>query len=194
MRRQPHDGPGPMRLTRRRMMEAGALALSAASVERLLTPAQARAQGAAFKVLTPAEAKTLEAVAETLVVGAGANGAAHFVDQQCALPPQQALLGLRIAGVPPPFAGFYRTVLAEIDRQIRAQGGDSAFDTLSPADRHAFIDRMRRGQLPDWHGPPQGLVYAVLRQDAVDVGYGTLAGSERLHVPYMAHIAPMEAW
>jgi len=34
----------------------------------------------------------------------------------------------------------------------------------------------------------------VVRNDAVDVVYGTQSGFEQLGVPYMAHIAPPSRW
>ena len=37
-------------------------------------------------------------------------------------------------------------------------------------------------------------VYFVLRNDAVDVFYGTQDGFEALGIPYMAHIEPPSRW
>ena len=189
-------GDSPMNIVIRREMlrgVAGALLFSAAGVDVLLTPRQARAQGVAFRILTPQEVQVLEAVGETLALGAREQGVAHFIDQQCLVAPQEALLTLRLAGANPPFIEFYRAALAEVNRQSRSQH-NAMFPALNGPDRHAFIDRMRLSALPDWNGPPQGLVYAVLRADAVDVVYGTVAGFERLAVPYMPHIPPAEGW
>ena len=36
--------------------------------------------------------------------------------------------------------------------------------------------------------------YFVLRNDAVDVVYGTKAGVESLDIPYMAHVEPPSRW
>ena len=40
----------------------------------------------------------------------------------------------------------------------------------------------------------QGLVYSVLRNDAVDVVYGTVEGFARIGVPYLPHILPPRTW
>ena len=92
----------------------GALAFTVGGVEVLLTAAQARAQGVPLRVLAPDEAGTLEAVGETLAVGARQAGIAHFVDQQLALPPGYALLTLRMSEVRPPYVDFYRAALSGI--------------------------------------------------------------------------------
>jgi hypothetical protein len=172
---------------------AGTLAFSVGGAVAFLTPAQARAQGAAFKVLKPEDAAQLEAFADALVPGARQEGIAHFVDQQCSVPPHEALLALRIANGRPPFVNFYRTVLGEIDRQCKLLHG-KAFGELAPADQLAFIDLVRQGKITDWKGPPQPQVYGILREDAVDVVYGTVAGFERLGVPYMPHVLPTARW
>ena len=36
--------------------------------------------------------------------------------------------------------------------------------------------------------------YTVLRNDAIDVVYGTMEAYAALGVPYMAHIAPTKKW
>ena len=45
-----------------------------------------------------------------------------------------------------------------------------------------------------WQGPAQGSVYGTLRNDAVDVVYGTVEGFARLGIPYMPHILPQRSW
>src|SRR5712672_1452603 len=117
----------------------GALAFSVGGVEVMLAPGQARAQGVPLKVLSAAEAKALEAVSETLVPGARQAGIAHFIDQQCSVPPHEALLSARIGNVPPPFANFYRAALTEIDRQCGTKHGKT-FAELGAAEQREFID------------------------------------------------------
>src|ERR1700716_3489555 len=90
----------------------GALAFTVGGVEVLMTAKQARAQGVPLRVLKPDEAATLEAVGETLAIGARRLGVAHFVDQQLTLPPGHALLTLRTTETRPPYADFYRAALA----------------------------------------------------------------------------------
>src|SRR5580693_1055480 len=97
----------------------GALAFTVAGAEVLLTPRQARAQGVPFRVLEPPEVAILEAVGETLAIGARQDGIAHFVDQQLTVPPAHALLSLRVTEVRPPYVNFYRAALGGIDRASR---------------------------------------------------------------------------
>jgi hypothetical protein len=168
----------------------GALAFSVGGVEQLLTPEQAHAQGVPLKVLNAAEAKSLEAVSETLVPGARDAGIANFIDQQCSVPPHEALLTLRIANARPPFVNFYRAALTEIDRQCNGK----PFAELSAAEQREFINLVRQNKHADWKGPPQGQIYGIFRDDAVDVVYGTVEGFERLGVPYMPHVLPTARW
>src|SRR5262249_18971644 len=56
----------------------GALAFTVGGAEVMLTPRQARAQGAALRTLTADQAATLEAMGETLVPGAKDAGITYF--------------------------------------------------------------------------------------------------------------------
>ena len=172
----------------------GALAFTVGGIEVLLLPAEARAQGVPLNVLTADEARRLEAVSEALVPGARVAGIAHFVDQQCSVPPHEALLGIRIGNVRPPFVNFYRAALTAIDNRSNA-AHSKPFAELTADEQHAFINTMRTGKHPDWKGPPpQQAIYGAFRADAVDVVYGTVEGTERLGVPYMALVAPKARW
>ena len=73
-------------------------------------------------------------------------------------------------------------------------GSGKRFVALSATEQHEFIDQLRQNKIGGWQGPPAGLVYFVLRSDAVDVVYGTMEGYESLGVPYLAHIAPDKRW
>jgi hypothetical protein len=182
---------------RRRTFVQGAAAstflFTVGGVETRLTPAQAFAQGADLKTLTPAQADALGAFVDALVPGAREMGIAQFVDHQCSGPPHQALLALRIANGQPPYADFYVKALAEIDRQCASRSG-KPFAALGADEQHAFIDLLRQAKLDDWRGPPQAMIYNIMREDGVDVVYGTVEGFERLGVPYMAHVLPTERW
>jgi hypothetical protein len=171
----------------------GALVFTVAGAEVLLTPGEARAQGVPFRVLEPQEAATLEAVGETLAIGARQDGIAHFVDQQLALPPAQALLSLRATEARPPYVDFYRAALGGIDRASQALH-QRGFAALEARQQHDFVDRLRQGKLESWQGPAQAFVYGTLRNDAVDVVYGTVEGFARLGIPYMPHILPERSW
>src|SRR5437868_12179114 len=75
----------------------GALAFTVGGSTVMLTAAQARAGNVPFRLLNGAEGETIEAIGETLVTGARSAGIAHFIDQQTAAPPEEALLQARIA-------------------------------------------------------------------------------------------------
>ncbi len=178
---------------RRSVMRAASAATLALAAAPMLSPRDARAQGVAPQLLTAQEVAALEAVGECLVPGAREDGIANFIDRQCSVPPHASLLGLRFANAPPPFIRFYRNALGEIDRQSLVRHG-RPFQAWSAAEQYAFVDLLRQGRLPDWRGAPQGQIYRILRDDAVDVVYGTVAGFERLDVPYLPHILPTERW
>ena len=175
------------------MQGAGALAFMVGGAEVLLTPGEARAQGVPLRSLKPDEAETIEALGETLVPDARKAGIANFIDQQISIPAEEALLEARILNVRPPYANFYRAAIGAIDRTSAARGG-KRFALLDAAAQHEFIDLMRQNKIDGWQGPPGPFVYLVLRSDAVDVVYGTMAGYEALGIPYMPHIAPTKRW
>ena len=171
----------------------GALAFTVGGADVLLTPAEARAQGVPLRTLKPEEAATIEAVGEALVPDARRQGVANFIDQQISIPAEQALLEARILNVKPPYANFYRAAIGAIDNASTAKHG-KPFAQLDAATQHAFVDQMRQNKVDGWKGPPGSFVYLILRSDAVDVVYGTMAGYASLDIPYMAHIAPTKKW
>jgi Gluconate 2-dehydrogenase subunit 3 len=171
----------------------GLLAFTVGGAEILMTPGAARARAVPFRLLSGEEAETLEALGETLLPGAREAGVAHFIDQQVSVPPGEALLEARIVNVRPPFINFYRAAIGGVDKASMARSG-KRFAALSPAEQHDLIDALRQNKIEGWQGPPAGLVYFVLRSDAVDVVYGTMDGYESLGVPYMAHIEPDKRW
>src|SRR5215813_7887461 len=142
----------------------GMLAFTVGGADVMMTPGQARAQGVPFRLLKAHEAEAIEALGETLVPGAQRAGIAHFIDQQVSVPPSEALLEARQLNVKPPFVNFYR--------------GGRKFAALGAGEQHDFIDAMRQNKIDGWQGPAGGFVYTVLRNDALDVVYGTMAGYE----------------
>jgi len=171
----------------------GALAFTVGGTQVLLTPAEAFAQGVPLRTLKPDEAATIEAMGETLVPGARAAGIAAFIDQQLSIPAEEALREARIVNVKPPYANFYRAAIGAINGASVARGG-KPFAELDATAQHEFVDLMRQNKIDGWKGPGGGFVYLILRSDAVDVVYGTMAGYEGLGIPYMAHIAPTKRW
>jgi len=172
----------------------GALAFTVGGIEVMLTPRSARSQGVPFRTLTAEQAELLEALGETLVPGARQAGISHFVDQQLSIPAEEALLEARILNVRPPFANFYRAALGAVDRASQARSNGRRFAELNESERREFVDAMRQNKIDGWQGPAGGLVYTVLRNDAVDVVYGTMEGYAALGIPYMPHIAPTKRW
>jgi hypothetical protein len=171
----------------------GLLAFTVGGTDILMTPSEARARAVPFRTLNGDEAETLEALGEALLPGAREAGIAHFVDQQVSVPPGEALLEARIVNVKPPFINFYRAAIGGVDKASATRGG-KRFAALSALEQHDFIDQLRQNKIDGWQGPPAGLVYFVVRSDAVDVVYGTMEGYESLGVPYMPHIAPDKRW
>ena len=171
----------------------GALAFTVGGAQVLLTPAQAYADQVELHTLKPDEAKTLEAMGETLVPGAREAGVVQFIDQQISGPAEEALLEARIVNVKPPYANFYRAAIGAINGASTARSG-KPFAELDAAAQHEFVDAMRQNKIDGWKGPPGAFVYFLLRSDAVDVVYGTMAGYKSLDIPYMAHIEPTRSW
>lgn len=177
---------------RRRFIAAatvGALAYQVGGIDVLLTPAQARAQGAAIGVLSPAEARGLEVLGECLVPGARAAGIAHYVDANLRRPAAESLLMLRYLDVLPPHSDFYRQGLKALDAASSRQHG-RVFADLGEDVATSLVAAIAKANPDGWQGPPAPLFYFAVRGDAVDIVYGTRAGFEKLSVPYLAHIEP----
>jgi hypothetical protein len=171
----------------------GALAYTVGGAEVLLSPREARAQDVPLKVLAADERAALEALGDTLLPGAKDAGLAHYIDQQLSAAPSEALLIARALGVMPPYANFYRAGFAGLDAASQKAHG-AKFAALPQDKRIAFVEQFRQKVPEGWSGPPSPFFYFVSRADAVDVTYGTVDGFERLGIPYMPHIAPLERW
>ena len=171
----------------------GMLAFTVGGADLLMTPGEARARAVPFRMLNAEEAETLEALGEALVPGGRAAGVAHFIDHQVSVTPGEALLEARIVNVKPPFINFYRAAISGIDKASTARSG-KRFAALIAAEQHDFIDQLRQNKIDGWQGPGGGFVYTLLRNDALDVVYGTMEAYAALGVPYMAHIAPTKKW
>ncbi len=68
------------------------------------------------------------------------------------------------------------------------------FSELSQDQQSAILGQFAQANPEGWEGPPGPFFYFVLRNDAVDVVYGTKEGMESLGIPYMAHIEPPSKW
>lgn len=184
-------------LPRRAVMKGGVLAALAFTIgdkEVFLSPGEAHAQGVTLKTLKAEEAETLGALGEALVPDARKAGLVEFIDQQISGAPEEALLQLRILNGRPPFANFYRAAVGAVEKSVGARHAGKRFAQLSAEEARVFINDMRQNKIEGWQGPGGGFVYNVIRADAVDVVYNTVAGYEALGVPYQAHILPPKKW
>ena len=184
-----------MSLSRRNFIRQSGLALTftVAGKTLLLTPREAYARDVPFSVLDQTEVDILEATCEHLLSGARENGVAHFVDRQLSLEPNDSLLFIKCFNLEPPYLDFYRSALAQISQLAETVYGAGAGE-LDQAGAASLISSLRDGNAPGWSGPPPPLVYHALRNDAVDVVYGTMEGFADLGIPYLAHIEPPRAW
>jgi len=158
-----------------------------------ITPGEARNTRLPLRTLGSDEARTLEALGEVLLPGSASNGLAHYIDHQLSGPPADNMLMIRYLGVRPPFTDFYRNGLRSLDLVARADSA-MAFADLGSDVASRLVGNLAANQLATWSGPPAGLFYFVVRNDAIDVTYGTPAGFSALGIPYMAHIAPPGRW
>lgn len=183
--------------TRRAFLQSsglGLLAFKVAGCNVELTPQEAKQRGAALNVLSNEQAEQLERFGEVLLPGSGAKGLAHYVDHQLAAPPAEQFLMIKYLNVEPPFAPFYQGGLAALDSAARSAHA-AGFSALEPGDRQELVRQMAGGNPAGWEGgPPAPFFFFVVRNDALDVTYGTTAGFEELGVPYRAHIPPTSPW
>jgi hypothetical protein len=182
-------------MDRRHLLKAGgaSLAMTAAAPLLLFDPRAARAKGEPFKVLSPDEATTIEAVSEALVPGAREAGVSHYIDHELASPSPRLML--RFAQLRGPLAPYYRGALAAFSASMKAQG-HGAFASLPPDTQHAVIEAMRTGTIKPWDAGavPAPVFYGMMRNDGVDVVYGSVEGFKTLDMPYMPHIMPKTTW
>lgn len=158
-----------------------------------LTPEEARAAGAAFRVLAPDTVRVLDRLGDVLVPGTTAAGFTHFIDAVSAGPREANLSILRYMDWPGDAASFYRDGAAGLD-QLAAMRFGRPFTETSDADAASLIGAIAAAQPEGWAGPPAPLFYFVARSDAVDVYYGSPEGFDRLQVERMHHIDPPKPW
>ncbi len=189
-------GAEKMLQTRRSFLSgagAGLLTFSLGGCKVEMTPGEARRQQASYSILNAEEVRVLDALAETLLPGAAAAGMAHFIDHQLAAAPGRQLLMIKYLGVDPPFSAFYQAGLTALNVYSKTRYGQP-FPAIDPAQAHELVTTISQENPAGWEGAPAPFFYFVLRNDAVDVLYGTRAGIEGLGIPYMAHIEPATPW
>ena len=181
-------------MDRRHLLKAGgaSLAVTAAAPLALFDPRAARAQGEPFTVLSPDEVATIEALSDALVPGAREAGVAHYIDHELASPSPR--LSLRFAQLRGPMAPYYHGAIAAFAASMTAQGS-GPFSSLSPDAQHNVIEALRTGTIKPWDKAlPSPVFYAMMRNDGVDVVYGSAEGFKHLDIPYMPHIMPKSTW
>ena len=123
-------------------------------------------------------------------------GIAHFVDQQLTQPPPLALLSVRVGEVRPPYVNF---LIAARLRAIDARRGGYGRPPVRRS-RRGGADQVRRGDEPPRAQEPgtarrrRASSMRSLRNDAVDVVYGTVDGFARVGVPYLPISLPEQRW
>jgi hypothetical protein len=181
-------------MDRRHLLKAGgaSLAMTAAAPLSLFDPREARAQSLPFKVLSADEVATIEAVSDALVPGARDAGVSHYIDHELASPSPRLLF--RFAQLPGPMAQYYHRALTAFEESMTAQG--NAFSSLSPDARHSVIEALRTGAIKPWDASAVAspVFYGMMRNDGVDVVYGSVEGFKSLDIPYMPHILPKTTW
>jgi len=158
-----------------------------------LTPEQARRQDIPFLVLQTDQVRILEAFGEVLLPGSAAAGLAHFIDHQLNATPSDQLLMIKYLGVNPSFTPFYAQGLAALNETAKSVYGLPFFELILDQ-KIELTGQISKANPDGWAGPPAPFFYFVLRNDAVDVFYGTQQGIESLGMPYMAHIEPPSRW
>jgi hypothetical protein len=171
----------------------GALGLSLASEDAPIAATKTRVRVAPYRVLNVKEAATLDAFGEILLPGAQQAGLSSFIDHQLALPAQEQALMIKYLGPLPPFTDFYTRGIAALDGLAGALHA-LTFAALPATHATEIVAAVAQGSPTPWNGPPAALFYFVLRNDALDVVYGTEAGFAKLGIPYMAHISPPTRW
>jgi hypothetical protein len=171
----------------------GLLTFYVAGCKVEVTPKEARQQDIPFQVLSADEVRILEAFGEVLLPGATAAGIAHFIDYQLNATPADQLLMIKYLGVDPPYAPFYTAGLAALNGVAKNAHGMNFFE-LSSDLQIEMTGQIAQANPDGWGGPPAPFFYFVVRNDAVDVVYGTKEGMERLGIPFMAHIEPPSRW
>ena len=158
-----------------------------------LTPEEARQQKIPFQVLQADQVRILEAFGEVLLPGSATAGLAHFIDHQLNASPSDQLLMIKYLGVSSPFGPFYTAGLEALNNTAKSAHGLQFFE-LNIDQQNELTGQIAQANPDGWAGPPAPFFYFVIRNDAIDVVYGTKEGVESLGIPFMAHIEPPSRW
>ncbi len=159
-----------------------------------LTPAQAKERKIPFQALNKDQAALIDHLGDAIVPGAKKVGLSHYIDHQLSAKHADNLLILRYLRVNPPFDGFYASSLTAFERAVTRKYNKNPSE-LTESEMTDFITIMMQKNPEGWNdAPPAPFFYFVLRSDAIDVTYGTMAAFDSLDIPYMAHIDPTQTW
>jgi hypothetical protein len=134
---------------------------------------------------------SLRAYADILVPGSGKAGVTEFVSAMLAS--DDPMLFYKYLDFPLPPAAFYTAGLAALD-DLSMQRKQRPYSGLSRGDMKAIAEAVLDPNLKGWTGPPPFLFYLAVKNDAIDVVYGSVAAYDRLNIPYMPHILPPATW
>jgi len=180
-----------MHSTRREFIHGSALGLLGVALQ---APSKAGAPPAtAMSALSRDETAVLDALGEVMLPGARDAGFSEYVGSQLLLPAERQVLMIKYIVATPPYLDFYRSGLHSLEAASVARHARH-FARLPATQATALVQDAGAGKLTGWGGPPQPLFHFILRNDALDVVYGTKHGFNRLGTPYMAHIEPPSAW
>ncbi len=180
-------------MDRRYVLKVGGATLLTTAAAPLFDPRIARAQGAPFKVLSAAEVATIDALSNAIVPGARDAGVSHYIDHELASTSPRLLL--RFAQLRGPLLPYYRGGLAAFAASMKEQG-KGEFSSLAPDAQGALLEAMRTGKFTPWDAKavPTPVFFGMMRNDGVDVVYGSAEGFKNLDMPYMPHIMPKTTW
>lgn len=165
--------------------------LLGAGLGLITIPAFGQGESADYAELTTQEAATLEAFGDALLPGARDAGLRRYIERQLAS--NTPLLFWRYMDYPGTALSFYQAGLKALDAESVRRFG-AVFPELSGEQQSTLIGSLAQQTPPEWDGPPSALFYFVLRNDALDVVYGTLAGFQKLGIPYLAMTMPPRRW
>jgi hypothetical protein len=174
-------------LTRRHALLAGMGAAVFGSIPFQIAPANATSTAS----LPADRVASLRAYADILVPGAAKAGIAEFVSAMLAS--DDPMLFYKYLDFPLPPAAFYTAGLTALD-DLSMRRKARPYSGLVPGDMKAIAVALLDPNLEGWTGPPPFLFYLAVKNDAVDVVYGSEAAYDGLNIPYMAHILPPSAW
>lgn len=174
-------------LTRRQALLAGI----SASVFSRMPFGISSADAATASSLPANRLATLRAYADTLVPGSASAGITDFVSAMLAS--DDPMLFYNHLDFPLPPMSFYTAGLAALD-DLSILHKKRSYSTLSVSDMKEIAGTLLDPNLQGWTGPPPFLFYLTVKNDAIDVVYGTVAAYDRLNIPYMPHILPPSIW